>query len=298
MKIGIVGLGLIGGSLAAAFKGCGHEVYGLDAEKSIQDFAMLAGRIDDILEFEKNEAENPVNYDYIFLAVTVGSAVKWLEDNKSHLSGTIVIDCCGTKRRICREGYEIAKENNFRFIGGHPMAGKQVGGYKNSSADLFRGAMFAIVPDVERGDNNDISLMMGIQSLLKGIGFNEFAVMTPEEHDQIIAFTSQMAHLISNAYIKSDMADIGVGTHLSGGAFRDLTRVAYLDSEMWTELFMENKDNLLGELNRFIAELERYRDAISKDDEMTLNMLLLEGRDKKTEVDECGPECIECKLMI
>ena len=262
-----------------------------------------------------------ISCEYIFLAVTPNRAIEWLKENSKNISSkTVVIDCCGTKGNICEEGFRLASENNYRFVGGHPMAGKQVGGYKNSSPNLFEGAMFAIVPNEETEDKSDINLIMGIQKLLKEIGFTEFAVMSPSEHDRIIAFTSQMPHLISNAYIKSDLAEIGAGTRLSGGSFRDMTRVAYLDPEMWTELFMENKVNLISELDKFIEELEKYREAIANADESNLTNLLLEGRKRKEEIEKegttnnrkvdvekgkpeseterCTDDCIECKLMV
>ncbi len=296
MIIGIVGLGLIGGSLAAAFKRSGHIVYGYDAKKSIRDFAKMAGSIDATLE-------DVSLCDYIFIAIPPRAAINWLKDHTENQSithkdddnddnnrqlfikpETIVMDCCGTKRDICQEGFALAKIGGYKFIGGHPMAGKQFGGYKNSSPELFDGAMFAIVPDSETGDKNDIRLMVKVQTLLKDAGFMDFAVMTPEDHDKVIAFTSQMAHLISNAYIKSDMAEVSVGANLSGGAFRDMTRVAYLDEGMWTELFMENRDNLLMELKGFIGELERYKTAIETENEEELTELLREGKNRKEEI--------------
>lgn len=280
MDIGIVGLGLIGGSLAGAFKKAGHKVYGTDTEKRIMDFALMAGSVD-----EELSQDNLSLCEVVFLAVSPSSSIDWLRSNfKSITEGAMVIDCCGTKRKICREGFSLAKEGGFHFVGGHPMAGKQVGGYRNSSPELFKGALFAIVPDKNSEDQGDVVLMMEIQKLLKDAGFTRFAVMTPEEHDEIIAFTSQMAHLISNAYIKSPMAEIGVGTELSGGAFRDMTRVAYLDENMWTELFMDNKDNLLSELTGFIGELEKYKEALERDDSSNLTELLLEGKKRKEEI--------------
>ena len=316
MIIGIVGLGLIGGSLAAAFRKSGHVVYGYDAKKTIQDFAKMAGSIDAPLE-------DISACDYIFIAIPPRAAISWMkthtkdqrkaDQNKTPMQTfinpkTIVIDCCGTKRGVCHEGFALAKIGGYKFMGGHPMAGKQFGGYKNSSAHLFDGAMFALVPDGEAGDKSDIRLIMKTQALLKEAGFKDFAVMSPEDHDKVIAFTSQMAHLISNAYIKSDMAEISVGTHLSGGAFRDMTRVAYLDESMWTELFMENKDNLLSELEGFIGELERYKTAIETESEEMLTELLREGKKRKEEINrrnaedkkadkESIDECQECQLI-
>ena len=292
ITVGIVGLGLIGGSIAAALKNsetaaqknAEYRVYGFDKEKSTCDFVKLAGNIDEVLD------DNLIpECNVIILAVSPAAAIEWLSSKASNnliAEDAIVIDCCGIKSTVCKACFEIANNHNFYFIGGHPMAGKQVGGYKNSNPNLFNGALFALVPNEEHGDKNDISLMSRIRSLLRDIGFRDFAVMTPEQHDEIIAFTSQLAHLISNAYIKSDMAEIGAGAALSGGAFRDMTRVAYLDETMWTELFMDNRENLLSELEGFISELERYKEALIEEDWSKLSALLTEGKLRKAEIDK------------
>ena len=282
ITVGIVGLGLIGGSMAAALNNSQYMVYGYDRDKSVRDFVKLAGNIHGVLEDETISECN-----VIILAVTPAATIEWLSEKASKgliSENTVVVDCCGIKTSVCEKCFEIADNSNFYFIGGHPMAGKQVGGYKNSSPELFQGAMFALVPNEKKGDGNDISLMSRVRTVLRDIGFTDFAVMTPEEHDKIIAFTSQMAHLVSNAYIKSDMAKVGVGVALSGGAFRDMTRVAYLDETMWTELFMENRDNLLHELTGFMEELEEYKEAIEAGDKEQLSRLLKEGKERKAEL--------------
>lgn len=278
LNIGIVGLGLIGGSLAAAFHDGGHRVFGCDKDKKTQDFATMAGTIDGALDDENINA-----CDVILIAITLEQAENWLREKARFISAdTLVIDCCGVKRGICEVGAEMATAHGFCFMGGHPMAGKQVGGFKNSRGDLFNDATFCLVPT----DKNDIRLLMKAKSILEDAGFTKFIVMTPEEHDRVIAFTSQMAHLISNAYIKSDMAEAEEVAALSGGAFRDMTRVAYLDEAMWTELFMENRDNLMAQLDGFIAELERYKEAIANNDTDALSKLLLEGKERKQKIEE------------
>ena len=160
------------------------------------------------------------------------------------------------------------------------MAGKQVGGFKNSAKDMYDGAVFAIVPP----DMNDIRLISEVKKFLELAGFGVFTVMTAEDHDKMIAFTSQMSHLISNAFIKSDMA-MSEYSFVAGGSFRDMTRVAYLDQDMWTELFLENRDNLLAELDTFLGELEDYKKALEESDEQGLNKLLREGKERKEAVE-------------
>ena len=278
--IGVVGLGLIGASLSAALKKSGFRVLGIDKDKSTLDFALLAGTVDS--ELTKDEIPN---CDMVFIAISVDRAEEWLRENAESIGKeTVVIDCCGVKRGICALGLELSGKYGFQFIGGHPMAGKQIGGYKNSNADLFKEATFCLVPL----NKNDIRLIAEVKEVLEHAGFSRFIVMTPEEHDKVIAFTSQLAHLLSNAYIKSDIADTEEVSSLSGGAFRDMTRVAYLDEEMWTELFIENKDNLLSELEGFIGELEQYRVALESGDRETLSKLLLEGKNRKSELEKIG----------
>ncbi len=278
LNIGIVGLGLIGGSLAAALKNSGYTVFGSDTNKITLDFAKMAGSIDGELTDESISS-----CDVIFVAITLDQAEAWI-NSKAHLisKDCVLVDCCGVKRRICARGKELSEACGFKFLGGHPMAGKQVGGYKNSRADLFKDATFCLVPM----DKNDIRLLTSIKDILADIGFTRFIVMTAEEHDRVIAFTSQLAHLVSNAYIKSDIAEAEEVSALSGGAFRDMTRVAYLDEAMWTELFMENSDNLLSELDGFIGELERYREAIENKDGDALTKLLVEGKERKRTIEE------------
>lgn len=276
MRIGIVGLGLIGGSLAKAYKRAGAEVLGADVDAVTSGFAKLSGACDgDLTE------ENLSTCDALFLAVTTGKTIQWLQAHADKIGpDTLVIDCCGIKRQVCQVGFRLSAEQDLCFVGGHPMAGRQVGGFKNSHADMFDGAVFVIVPP----DRSDIRLLTRVKNILSLAGFSRFAVMTAEEHDRIVAFTSQMSHLISNAFVKSETAGAR-GTQVVGGSFRDMTRVAYLDEEMWTELFMENRDHLLMELDAFLAELGRYRTVLAEEDRQGLTNLLAEGKKRKEEVE-------------
>lgn len=277
MIAGVVGLGLIGGSLAGAYKRAGDTVYGIDTDRLTQDFAVMAGSIDGILTDDRLKL-----CEVVFIAITPQRALRWLTVNSPKIGReTIVIDCCGIKRRICEVGEKLSDEYGFSFVGGHPMAGKQVGGYKNSRNDLFDGAGFAIVPK----DKNDIRLMTRIKQVLRAAGFAKFAVMTAKEHDEVIAYTSQMAHILSSAYIKGDVIDGRDTFAVSGGAFRDMTRVAYIDEDMWTELFLENRDNLTEELTEYMTELGRYLDALKSGDAAALTRLLREGKERKREVE-------------
>lgn len=277
MNIGIIGLGLIGGSLAKAYKRAGFTVYGMDKDKLIIDFAKMAGAVDEEATEEKIKI-----CDVIFLAIQPEQAVKWMNDNKNILTEkNIVIDCCGTKRVVCEAGFKISKENGFKYAGGHPMAGYHKGGFKYSREDLFDNALFVLVPY----DHNDINMIKYITDIIMRAGFGKVTCTSKEEHDSIIAFTSQMPHIVSNAFVKSETA-LNSGTKVSAGSYRDFTRVAYLDPDMWAELFMENKDNLKKEIDILCGELLKYSKALEHNDKEELRNLLAEGRDRKTEVDE------------
>lgn len=280
MKVGIVGLGLIGGSLAKAYKRAQATVFGFDKDRLTTAFAKLAEAIDDELTPERF-----AECDLILLAIPPVPAAKWISENAGRISGdTVVIDCCGTKRNICRAGFDAARKHGFAYAGGHPMAGIQFGGFKNSRADLFDGAVFALVP----ADHNDLRFLEKVKKLILPAGFSKLVISSAEEHDRIIAFTSQMAHVVSNAFIKSETART-MGTAISAGSYRDFTRVAYLDAEMWTELFMENRDNLKHELEMLIEELSGYAKALEDNDREEMLRLLNEGRERKIEVEQrCG----------
>lgn len=275
MNVGILGLGLIGGSLARAYALEGHTVYATQRNETMLSFAMLAGAV-----HGKLTEETISTCDLIILAIYPEGCAAWLEQN-AHLvkKGALVIDCCGIKREICSRCFPLAQAHGFTFVGGHPMAGSQFSGFKYSRADLFAGAPMVLVPPVF----DDIALLDRVKEALKPCGFGMFSVTTAEDHDRMIAFTSQMPHILSNAFIKSPTALQHKG--FSAGSYRDLTRVAWLNAPMWSELFMENKDFLLNELEFYIASLQAYRDAIAQSDQQTLTELLEAGKKRKEEVD-------------
>ena len=275
MKVGIVGLGLIGGSVARAYKANSDAVVlADDLDKVMLDFAEMSGDIDGRLEGAAGQC------DVIILAIPPEAAIAYLKKIAPQISKeTLVIDFCGTKRTVCEACFPIAERYGFTFVGGHPMAGTHNSGLKYAKANLFNNAPMVIVPPVF----DDMELLGRVKAVLKPLGFGKFSVTTAEKHDEMIAFTSQMAHVVSNAYIKSPTARLHKG--FSAGSYKDLTRVAWLNPVMWAELFMENKDNLLKELNCLIDNLNEYKTAMENDDEDELVRLLDEGRRIKAEVD-------------
>ena len=275
MIVGVVGLGLIGGSAAKAYKAAGHTIYAYDINESVTGFARLEGVVDEVLS-----AANIAACDLLLLTATPKASAGYLEENAELLSShTVVIDFCGTKEMICSLGFALAKKHGFTFIGGHPMAGLQFSGYKYSKATLFNGASFILVPPV----HDDIVLFDSVKQLLLPLGFKKFVVTTADYHDKMIAYTSQMCHVVSNAFIKSPTAKQHKG--YSAGSFRDFTRVSRLNEAMWTELFLANREHLLSELNMLITSLGEYRDAILANDAETLQRLLRDGRIAKEETE-------------
>lgn len=275
MTVGILGLGLIGGSMARAYALAGHTVLACEKDEQMLQFAILAGAVHDKLTEETIPA-----CDLILLAIYPGGSAAWLEENACYIrKDGLVMDLCGIKREICRRCFPVAAAYGFTFVGGHPMAGSQFSGFKYSRANLFSGQPMVLVPP--RFD--DISLLDRCKQLLEPCGFGRFSVTTADEHDRMIAFTSQMPHILSNAFIKSPAAMNHKG--FSAGSYKDLTRVAWLNAGMWAELFLENKDYTLAELDIFIESLRSYRNALANNDLETLTALLEEGKRRKEEVD-------------
>lgn len=275
MIVGILGLGLIGGSLARAYAKAGHTIYATDKDTSILEFAQLAGVVSAELT-----ADTISKCDLILLSIYADASATWLEHNAKYISSdTLVMDCCGIKEEICRRCFPLAERYGFTFIGGHPMAGSHFSGFKYSRSNLFQGAPMVLVPP--RFD--DPQLLQRAQDALAPCNFGSFSVTTASEHDVMIAFTSQMPHIVSNAYIKSPTASSHKG--FSAGSYKDLTRVAWLNPQMWAELFLSNKENVLSELEFYINSLTKYRDAIQSSDQTELIRLLEEGKRRKEEVD-------------
>lgn len=272
MNIGIVGLGLMGGSMAKGIKvRTGHSVFAIDINEETMLMAKLSGAMDG----ELNDETMPL-CNIIFLALRPEIAMKWAEDNADKIQAhTTVVDFCGIKRGVVARMREIADKNGFGYIGGHPMAGKERGGFKNSTHDLYVGASMILTPD----EKTLPELLEELSSLFYDVGFSRIVYSTPDEHDRIIAYTSQLAHIVSSAYIKSPEAQRQRG--FSAGSFKDMTRVAYLDENMWTELFVNNADYLTRELDILIENLEKYKKALHSCDKEALCKLLKEGKECK-----------------
>jgi prephenate dehydrogenase len=276
ISIGIIGLGLIGGSMAKALKqNTPHKVYGYDLQETVIKKALLVGAIDATL----TEDLLPT-CDLLIIALypqaTIDFVQKHCEDIKK---GAIVLDCCGVKRVICSTLEPLAKEKGFTFMGGHPMAGLAHAGFTHAKKALFNNASMVLTP----AKGTPIEVVQRIKLICMQIGFTNTQISTPEEHDRVIAFTSQLAHVVSSAYIKSPSALEHKG--FSAGSYKDMTRVAKLNEDMWTELFLENSEFLAEEIDGIIQRLEEYSSAIKAKDSDCLSELLRDGRQKKALID-------------
>lgn len=272
MNIGIVGLGLIGGSMARSIKNrTEHTVWGEDWNPETLFAARMCGAIDGTLS-----SENLPQCDLLLLALYPNAVIEWTKTHASEISRTaVVIDLCGVKRTLVQALTPIAAQYGFTYIGGHPMAGRERSGFAASTDDLFVGMSMILTPV----GTLELPLLEKIQAFFLDIGFGHLTFSTPEEHDRIIAYTSQLAHISSNAYVKSPTASQRRG--FSAGSFRDMTRVARLDETMWTELFLDDADYLTDELKLFIDNLKEYLDALEHRDAARLQSLLRDGREKK-----------------
>lgn len=277
MQVGIVGLGLIGGSLAKALKyKTTNTVYGTDKNVSVILKAKLLGALDEELTDEKLK-----ECDIVLIALYPNDTIRYIEEKaKLFKKGAVVIDTCGVKRHIFKPCTEVATQNGFTFVGGHPMAGLHFNGFDYSEVNMFYDSTMIIVPpESEKADE----ILMELEMFFKAIGFSGITISTPEEHDKIIAYTSELAHIVSNAYVKSPEAKVHSG--FSAGSYKDLTRVAKLNEKMWAEIFSENKDFLLDELNGLIERLTEYKSALENDDTNKMTELLKDGRLKKEQID-------------
>ena len=287
---GIVGFGLIGGSFARGYAQAGVHVLAWDPDEDVMVAASMG-----TVSGELND-ETLGECDIIVLACYPEACIEWLEAHAQALAdatdteaimGPVVIDTVGIKGIVCERAFNLARENGFYFVGAHPMAGTQFSGYAHSRADLFEGAPLVLVPPAV-DDSLKLELLSQVREMVRPLGFGKFSVTSAEEHDHVIAFTSQLAHVVSNAYVKSPTAQEHHG--FSAGSYRDLTRVAHLNASMWAELMTDNAQYLSQELTYLIDSLAAYRDALEKKDEGQLEELLAEGDRIKRALDANTPD--------
>lgn len=277
MKVGVVGLGLIGGSMARAVKErTEHQVLGWDAKEPVLYSAKLVGAVDEFMT-----EGDPSECDIVIIALYPHATIDYIKTNASKFKkDAVVVDCCGVKGSVCGEVKEIAELYGFHFVGAHPMAGIEKSGFNYSNAKIFDNATMILTPF----KGADLTMMNNLSFFFKSLGFARMQIATPDEHDQMIAYTSQLAHVVSSAYIKSELSPNFKG--FSAGSFQDMTRVAKLNETMWTELFLDNKEHLAAEIDGLVERLTAYSKAIKEGNAEELKALLKEGKEKRLAVDE------------
>ena len=277
MDIAVIGLGLIGGSLARTIKlHTNDRVFGCDLSRDTMMQAQLLGAVD-------GEADDDAlrRCDLVLVALYPEAIIRWITEHAPLFKpGALVIDCGGVKQVICQALRPLAEGAPWHFIGGHPMAGREFSGFKYARDDLFDRASMILTP---RGDE-DPALLERARHFFLDIGFRRVQFTTPQVHDEMIAYTSQLAHIVSSAYVKCPLADKHRG--FSAGSFADMTRVARLNEQMWTELFFDNREALLPEVEGLVERLAAYRDALRDNDPAAMTQLLREGREIKEKLTE------------
>jgi prephenate dehydrogenase len=275
-QVFIVGFGLIGGSLALALGSrTAHKVYGYDTDEST---VLLAKRAHAAQRFGLDDLAHA---DIVLLALRPQACLDFLREHKDYLrEGALVIDVCGVKRQICAEAPQILEGTGVCFIGGHPMAGREVSGFANATATLFDGSDMILTP----GKDTPPALVIEAESFFLSLGFRAVTITSPWRHDEFIAFTSQLAHIVSSSYMQNPMATGSKG--FCSGSFADLTRVAKLDVDMWTELFLANQDNLVAQIDVIVENLTEFRRYIAEDDAESLRTKLQLGRLGKEECEK------------
>lgn len=261
-KIAVIGLGIIGGSICASLMKAGYAVDGTDIDKSAVSYALEKGYICD-------EAQDISSYDAVFIAVPPRATMEILE-NTRFKNDALVSDICGVKSKVEETVY--AKKRNYRYLGIHPMAGKETSGIASASSELFRMANLIITI----ANKTEKSAVEEMKVYAKAMRFGKIVECSAKEHDKKIAMTSQLAHIVSNAYVKSPEVKNCDG--FTGGSFQDMTRIAGVDEKIWTELYMSNRQYVLDELTGLIEHLEVYKTALANADEEALSQALKEGR--------------------
>ena len=277
MKIAVVGLGLIGGSIAKTLKkNTNHSVYAINRSQQTLKTALSEEAIDGAID-----AEDLKDMDVVFIGLYAGLTIDFVLKNADNFKkGAVVADTCGVKTEIVKALTKPLAERGVHFVGCHPMAGREFSGYRYSLDNLFDNASCILTPD-EDTDQNAVKLL---SELAHEMRFRKTVISTPQEHDRVIAFTSQLAHIVSASYVKSPSLFKQAG--FSAGSFKDMTRVAYLNEDMWTELFMLNKDALSFEIGCVINALQDYKNALDSGDSDKLHALLKESRELKERSDE------------
>lgn len=272
MKILVVGLGLIGGSFCKAIKKyTTHHMIGMDCDDATLEMAIAMESVDEVIPMDRPHLMSRA--DLVIVAIPPHKIVEFILENKDNFrKGAVVTDVCGVKKHIVDSLTEPLAEAGVEFIGSHPMAGTEFSGFSFSLADMFVNASYLITP-TEKSDPAKVEIL---RRLAYDIGFKTVIETTAERHDQSIAYTSQLAHVVSNSYIQSPTLAKEKG--FSAGSFLDMTRVARLDENTWCDLFLLNRENLLFEIDQLMKHISEHRDALFRGDREKIREMLRKGR--------------------
>lgn len=276
MRIAVVGLGIIGGSFCKSLKkNTNHYIIGINRTKSTLEKAYKDGAIDEI-----GGVESLKNVDVVILALYPKAAVEFIEKNGSCIKkGAIVTDSAGIKSEICPKLRELSEKFGFEFVGSHPMAGKETNGYESADSDLFNGASYIIAPC--GASDKSVKILSDLALEMK---FGMIKITDPEEHDRMIAYTSQLPHILACAYVLSPCCKNHNG--FSAGSYKDVSRVANINAELWSELFMENRGPLIGELEVLYNNMTAIINAVKDGDKKKIEELLEKAHKTKEELGE------------
>ncbi len=261
-RFAVIGLGIIGGSICGALTKAGYMVDGYDKDENILCYALQKGYIQAV-------AEDITSYDVVFIALPPMATLNCLQ-SQSFKEGALVCDICGVKQIMQEAVY--SQNRKYRYVGLHPMAGKETSGITSASPDLFKNANLIITV----AEQTQKSALDEVQTYANAMGFGKIVQCSAAHHDSKIALTSQLAHIVSNAYVKSEQVQGCDG--FTGGSFQDMTRIAGVDEYVWTPLYACNRENVIRELDSLIEHLQEYRDALLQKDDELLRKKLKEGR--------------------
>lgn len=268
----VVGLGLIGGSVALALSATGkYEVLGIETDGDTVTAALEKGAVK-----RCGDATLLGEADAVIMALSPRGTIRFLQQNAAYIKqGALVTDVCGVKMPVVDVVEPLCAQNGLRFVGGHPMAGKEKSGFANADGNLFCRASYLIAPT----EHSDPTAVEQVKQLAADLGCRQTVMTTPKDHDEIIAFTSQLPHVLAGAYVKSARCERQHG--FTGGSYQDVSRVATVDETLWTDLFLLNKENLLTEIDDLIAHLSAYRVALADDNAAALSDTIRLGREIK-----------------
>jgi Prephenate dehydrogenase len=276
MIITIVGLGVIGGSYAKALQGKGHIIYGIDSNQSSINQAKALGVIEDGGVSDKHFIGQS---DLVIICLYPELTIEFIKKHKFK-KGSIITDVSGIKEFIMKEILTFLDEE-VEFISGHPMAGREKRGFAYSSAEVFKGANYLLVP--HKGNNKATILLM--EDLIYSMGFKNVRYLSAEEHDVVIAFTSQLPHAIAVALINSSYEKYDIGSYI-GDSYRDLTRIANINEELWSELFLKNKGNLIEWIGNFENQLALIKASLLEDNDEQLKRIFISSSKRREKLED------------